>query len=1325
MTPPQPPADTPPGPAPKPRRAGLRKFRRIALGILLIIAVFHRPLFHAGLRLALIQIAHRQNLSLDVQFSGNIFTQLTTDHLRMRPSGQLPTPVQRIDIEHLQLDYSIPMLIKNGLGEFLRRYTIRNADLIFTAQPSKNPRDQALKRTVATNLDQFLAQPAGFADQVDIENFNLVIEFPDKNQFALHGGDLKLHPEQTGYLRIKSLQMPKAHEWRDLSAQTNYTDRNFFLHKLIITPDIVIDEANFDASMRARNRVGIILKGQLFGGTAALELTGSKLEKKGDTLQQSYDTQLSVELANVSLERFHNYFHLPPAPASNLAKATLEFRGEPEQPHTWNGHLFARLEALNLGQLKVESLELTTNFKDGQAQIQSGVARLGENTLLLTGMVGLPESVKEFSKTTLDATLKLQAPQFAKITAMLPDPWAGTVTGEGHLAIKAGQLNGESTLSGTALSSRTASTGSATWHLNISKRFTPPLDGAAPSAPPENLQTHLKAEFKALRYLTAAADTADLDIEMNGDLVTLHQLHLTREENAISANGTYRIPTAAQATATAPMDGQFSIQAPRLAAFGFGTQGQILSGHLQGNGVLKSIKQNLNGNITINGGDFQIGTFKATTLDAKIAITDNTAIIDRLELRLNGTDQIAAAGKVNLQAPYPYEGGAIVSVKDLAIFKPLLDIFGVKDPIKGSLQIDLNTSSQPPLSPGGTITQSGDLKVAISKAAYGNLTIDDFKLAGVFGTGFAQSSEFHIQNGPTQLDGSLEIREGKLRWHDIALQQGKLTVLTGFVILPLDLSNLKAPIPLDQHIAANVNAKNLDLDQLLTSFGQTSSVSGTFSANLLASGTPLEPAAHLKVTGRKLNAKATPQLAPSDLDLALHYSPKNLSLDAVLRQPQMQPLTVKGHLPLDLAATIQNKKLDPDLPLEVNVKLPASSLALAPKLSPAVRNIVGQASLDAHVGGTVAKPIFSGAALVNIQSARLLNENAPPIGGFQAHLILADEKVSFKTFRGVVGGGTFVLGGAINLAKLSEPRFDLRLRADHVLVKRDDTITVRIDTDLKLAGPLNTAHASGQVFVTDSRFFKEIDILPIGLPGRPKPKPRSAPAAKIPSFEKAPLRDWTFDIAIKTRPNDPFRIRGNLANGGAEIKLKFGGTGLHPTLEGNIGIENFAASLPFSKLTVNRGNVYFTQDAPFQPLFDIQAESTVRDYRVDAYIYGPANDPQISLTSEPPLPQAEVVSLLATGTTTSELTGNSNVLAGRAAVLVFQELYHKVFKKREPIDEQSLFDRFNLDVGAVDNRTGRQEISARFKLGDQLYLIGDLDVTGNFTGRLRYLLRFR
>jgi hypothetical protein len=48
-----------------------------------------------------------------------------------------------------------------------------------------------------------------------------------------------------------------------------------------------------------------------------------------------------------------------------------------------------------------------------------------------------------------------------------------------------------------------------------------------------------------------------------------------------------------------------------------------------------------------------------------------------------------------------------------------------------------------------------------------------------------------------------------------------------------------------------------------------------------------------------------------------------------------------------------------------------------------------------------------------------------------------------------------------------------------------------------------------------------------------------------------------------------------------------------------------------------------------------------------------------------------------------------------------------------------------VDLGSIDNRTGRQEISTSFRIGKNLYLIGDVDVQGYFTGRLRYLLRFR
>jgi hypothetical protein len=112
------------------------------------------------------------------------------------------------------------------------------------------------------------------------------------------------------------------------------------------------------------------------------------------------------------------------------------------------------------------------------------------------------------------------------------------------------------------------------------------------------------------------------------------------------------------------------------------------------------------------------------------------------------------------------------------------------------------------------------------------------------------------------------------------------------------------------------------------------------------------------------------------------------------------------------------------------------------------------------------------------------------------------------------------------------------------------------------------------------------------------------------------------------------------------------------------------------------------------------------------------------MSSEPPLRQEDIVSLLATGATTANLNSGTGI-AGRAAVLLLQSLYHKVFKTKPQTDNESFASRFKVNVGGVDARTGQQEISSSFKLTDQLFLIGDIDVGGDLRGMIRFLKRFQ
>ena len=120
------------------------------------------------------------------------------------------------------------------------------------------------------------------------------------------------------------------------------------------------------------------------------------------------------------------------------------------------------------------------------------------------------------------------------------------------------------------------------------------------------------------------------------------------------------------------------------------------------------------------------------------------------------------------------------------------------------------------------------------------------------------------------------------------------------------------------------------------------------------------------------------------------------------------------------------------------------------------------------------------------------------------------------------------------LPSLTRINLDLALKADSALLARDDSMTVRADADVKVEGPVNSASVTGTVALTNSHFLKNLDLLPIGLPGRPAPEP---PASRPQfSFPDPPFRNWKFDVAIKTK--NPFEIRGNLANGKAIVDLQ-------------------------------------------------------------------------------------------------------------------------------------------------------------------------------------------
>ena len=169
--------------------------------------------------------------------------------------------------------------------------------------------------------------------------------------------------------------------------------------------------------------------------------------------------------------------------------------------------------------------------------------------------------------------------------------------------------------------------------------------------------------------------------------------------------------------------------------------------------------------------------------------------------------------------------------------------------------------------------------------------------------------------------------------------------------------------------------------------------------------------------------------------------------------------------------------------------------------------------------------------------------------------------MQFDQLRGLAGGGLFGVNGAIDLTDGTNPKFDIGVTGNQVLLTRSDGIIVRANFNLAVRGPLSSGEVSGTVGITDSRFFKDIDILPLNLPGRPPPQPPAGAMPKI-AVDTPPFNDWKFNIAIRT--DDPFLIQSNLARGRVTINLQAGGTGAAPSLTGFVQVDRLVVSLPLA-----------------------------------------------------------------------------------------------------------------------------------------------------------------
>lgn len=561
-------------------------------------------------------------------------------------------------------------------------------------------------------------------------------------------------------------------------------------------------------------------------------------------------------------------------------------------------------------------------------------------------------------------------------------------------------------------------------------------------------------------------------------------------------------------------------------------------------------------------------------------------------------------------------------------------------------------------------------------------------------------------------DDLLELRE--LRW-----REGDTDLLTADAKIPVttDFEGWRDWMSHEQRVLhVDVKSPVLPLDRLKPWIPAAAGIDprSTGKVDIRIFGTYAEPSIAAQIEVRGLRSSEPSDLPPADIDLNLRTRDDMLSLDGRITVPAYPAAVVTASMPFRPAEWIENPESLRAEPITARTDLPRLDLARFASLVPGVTRLTGVLTGNAVVAGEVARPRMKGRLEVANVGLVMDRADLPPVTGASASLDLTPERVTLRNLRATMAGGTMTGSGTLDIVDGRPGGIDLRVIGSQLPLLRNDSMIVRADANLRLAGEIAQAAVTGNVAIVNSLFYRDIEILPIGTPFA------TASAASLPRIDAplvtgsglpVPFRDWSLDVRVVTR--NPFLIRGNFAEGSVTANVRLGGTLGTPAPDGEVTIDNLKAALPFSTLNVRRGSLRFTPANGFDPLVEIRATSDPRPYRVNGYVHGRASDPQIVLTSSPPLPENEIMTLLATGTTTSGLE-NPSAASARALQLFAEELRRGRFavgRQLRPL--LGLLDRVDFTLAEADPYTDESFSTATLSLTDRWYLSAGMSDDGD------------
>jgi translocation and assembly module TamB len=415
----------------------------------------------------------------------------------------------------------------------------------------------------------------------------------------------------------------------------------------------------------------------------------------------------------------------------------------------------------------------------------------------------------------------------------------------------------------------------------------------------------------------------------------------------------------------------------------------------------------------------------------------------------------------------------------------------------------------------------------------------------------------------------------------------------------------------------------------------------------------------------------------------------------------------------------------------------AVNMTLAQTFDPDITSS-GHLDFNLDASGTLTQPLFSGKVRLN-DVALALKDLPNGISKLNGNLIFDQNRLQVQDLVGTTGGGQLKFGGFL--------AYQQGLYGDFTAAGKDIRvrylgISATADTTLHLQGTPTNMLLSGNVQITRFIIGRNVDFASFA----------GTQGASVPPDPTAPSSHVRLDVHIFSAPQLDFQ--NSYAQLAGSVDLRIRGTVAQPALLGRINVTDGTANFAGTTYRLQRGEIFFTNPVKIEPFIDIDATTRVEEYDVTIGLHGNINQLTPTFRSEPPLPQADVISLLALGRTQEEqalysqqeqsigVNSTSNALLGGALTAAVDSRVQKLFGggsvKIDPTYvgtlgsssaritvQQNLTRNVQVTYATNVNATAQQLIQAQVDITQSLSIVAVRDEAGVFSMVLRIRKRYR